>query len=676
MGSCARALALGLVGLVACSAAADNGASSANAVSWEPISSALGNPPNFAQMGNGSLMSVVSRAAGANVTRGMGDGRGANAGALVELYWPHYTADNLWDSYVGIRWQGQKLRWAQQLPLTGQRVVADTGVTVTEMADDTVGISIEDVVRPGHDAHLRHVTVTNKGTTALQNVDLAFYAYYTLGNFPEGDTIRFDAASGAFVQSDPGNHAAVATIADRAPTLGHCGHVFIPWGNESDARMAAEGDSLHPCAGPQGAGVGGVNGTLLHSLATIQPGQSADITYAIGMAADEATALATAQDAVHTGFDAAKKEDADRWAADLARAHQPANLPADAVDVYRRAIITILQHKVDNGAFIAASTLTSPVYRLIWPRDGSKTAIDMLEAGFTPEAKAFFELLETLLKPDGSFAINYNPDAKSAFFDFGASGDENDQPGMLPWGVDRVLTATNDTAWAAARWPAVQKVAEHLIAITNGGLVAPSRDLWELETGGSWTYSNASAIAGLEAAARIAKATGHDGSAYTAQAQVIRTTIGEKLVTSDGWFGRGFKNNAVDTRVEIANLALASGGFDILPDSDPRISKVGDLVEQRLSNPSGAVRRYEGDTYYGGQPWPVASAWLALHRLALGNRPKAEQLFNVMTAEARASDSLMLGEQFDESQQAWLSAVPLVWSEAAYIRTARALYGE
>jgi GH15 family glucan-1,4-alpha-glucosidase len=47
-----------------------------------------------------------------------------------------------------------------------------------------------------------------------------------------------------------------------------------------------------------------------------------------------------------------------------------------------------------------------------------------------------------------------------------------------------------------------------------------------------------------------------------------------------------------------------------------------------------------------------------------------------MTEEARATDTLMLGEQFDEGAQAWLSAVPLVWSEAAYISTARVLYSE
>ena len=672
----------GLLGLVACSAAADESGISADEVKkgndWEMISSALGNPPNFAQMGNGSLMSVVSRAAGQNMTRGMGDGRGAKAGALVELYWPHYNADNLWDSYVGIRTRGQKLHWAHDLGLVDQHVVPDTGRVVTMVAGSGVMITIEDLVRPEHDAHLRHVTVKNISNAPLEDVDLAFYAYYTLENLPQGDAIRVDAASGGFVQHD--SHSAVATIADRAPAKAHCGNILNLWGEHRDARDAAENDDLTQCNNPETAGLGGVNGTMMHRLPSIAPGAAQEITYAIAMGADEGRALAEAKDAISGTFTAREQEDAARWSRELARAKLPANLPADAADVYRRAIITILQHRVDNGGFIAASTLTSPVYRLIWPRDGSKTAVDMLEAGFVAEAKGFFELLETLQKPDGSFSINYNPDGKDHFFDFGKDGNENDQPGMLPWGVNRVLEATGDAAWAADRWPAVERAAKHLVGITGGssgsGVIAPSRDLWELETGSSWTYAMGSAIAGLEATAQIATAIGKDGAPYAAHAKTIRAALDRSFVTTDGWFARGTKKGKVDNRLEIANLALASGGFAILPDSDPRIAKLGDLVESRLGTPGGAIRRYEGDRYYGGQPWPVASAWLSLHRLARGDRAKAEQLFRVMTDEAHATDTLMLGEQFDETAHAWLSAVPLVWSEAAYIRTARALYGE
>lgn len=634
--------------------------------SWEAFSRALGNPPNFAQLGNGSLMSVVSRAWG----------RGAKAGALVELYWPHYTADNLWDSYVGVRANDGKLRWAHDLDLVDQRLVPDTGRVVSSFQGAGFTLAIDDVVRPHDDAHLRRVTVTNTGRAPLTGVEIDFYAYYTLDNLPDGDRLRFDAQSGALLQVD--NDTAVATVADRAPALAHCGRPVVGFGRETDARVAAEEGRLQQCAGPIDSLLSGVNGVLLHQLGDLAPGEKREITYAIAFAPTEAKALAAARAALSGGFEARASEDADRWAATLARARVPAKLPAGARDVYRRAIITMLQHRVDNGAFIAAPTLTSPVYKLMWPRDGSKTAVDLLEAGFVVEAKSFFELLETVQLADGGFAINYHPDASAPFLELGPSLDENDQTGMLPWGVRRVLDATGDERWARDRWPAVRRAAEHLLDITRDGLIAPSRDLWELETGGSWTYSTGTAIAGLEAAAAIARVAGApaDAARYEDRARTIRTTMGQRLVTPGGFFARGLRGGNLDTRLEIANLALGAGGFDLFPDDDPRLARLADEIEKRLATPGGSVRRYDGDRYYGGRPWPVAAAWMALHRLARGDRASAEALFDTMTCQAHATRTLMLGEQFDEERKAWLSAVPLVWSEAAYLRTARALYGQ
>ena len=649
--------------LVAACAARESGSSSSSEdiTSWEPVSASLGNPPNFAQASNGSLMSVVSRAWG----------RGAKAGALVELYWPHVTNDNLWDSYVGIRSRGAALAWAHDLTLEDQTVVPDTGRIESRFGGSGVGVTISDVVRPHDDVHLRHVAIVNRGTTPLEDVDLAFYAYYTVGGLPAGDHI--ESARGGFVQSD--GNTSIATLSDRPASIMHCGIplVDLPWGR--DARIAAEKNALVPCAG-MNAGIGAVNGVTMHGLGTIAPGATAEITFAIAAASTPAAALDTAQTGLAGGFAARAQEDADRWAADLARAAMPARLDANSREVYRRAIITILQHRVDNGGFIAASTLTSPVYKLVWPRDGSKTAVDMLEAGYVAEAKGFFELLERLQKPDGSFAINYYPDASGPFLDLGAAWNENDEPGMLPWGVSRVYQVTHDRDWIQARFPAIQRVAEHLLSITSTGLLAPSRDLWELETGASWTYSNGAAAAGLDAAIALGKELGQDTARWETGLASLRAAMDAQLVAPDGYFGRGAKDGAVDARLEIANLALGSGGFGLYPDTDPRIAKIGDLVTTRLMTTGNAVRRYEGDKYYGGQPWPVASTWLSLHRLARGDRAGAESLFQTTTAQALATGTHMLGEQFDEAEKRWYSAVPLVWSEAAYLRNAKALYGD
>ena len=657
----------GLIAVPACAAPSEEDTQSGeDELRWEFVSAALGNPPNFAQLGNGNAMTVVSRA----------EGRGSKAGALVELFYPKYATDNLWDSYVGLRSKGEKLRWAHQLELKGQRVLDDTGLVQSDFTSSTYAMRVEDVMRPGNDAHVRHVIVTNTSKETIENAEVAFYAYYTLKNLPEGDSIHFDSGSGALLQVD--DDIAVATIADRLPVASHCGKPLWPFGAEKDARGAAETGNLKPCGNVTG-GQTGVNGVLVHSLGNLAPGASRDISYAIGMGKTEAAALDEAKKAIAGGFAARAAEDKKHWADVLARGTQPAKLPAAARPVYRRAIVTMHQHRVSNGAFIAAPTLTSPAYRFVWPRDGSKTAIDLLEAGYVAEARTFFEFLETLLRPNGGFAINYFADGSKPFLDLEfIKANENDQPGMLPWGVDHVYEVTHDKKWLEARWPAIRRVSEHIlgIAATDDGLVGPSRDLWELDTGSSWTYANGSAVAGLEAAARIGRELGHsaESTRYDERARVLRETMGQKLVTTGGYWSRGIKGKTLDARVEIANLAFGAGGFEIFPDTDPRLAKVGDLVKDRLLMSGGGVKRYEGGRYYGGQPWPVAAAWLSMHQLARGDRPLAEKEFAGMTRQALTTESRMLGEQFDEAKQEWLSAMPLVWSEAAYVKTAHSLY--
>ena len=657
-----------LIALPACSATEEEETGTDEGeLAWEPISTLLGNPPNFAQLGNGNLMSVVSR----------DEGRGSKAGALVELFYPKYAADNLWDSYVGIRSKGKKLRWAHQLDLAAQRVVDDTGLVQSDFTASDFTMRIEDVMRPGSDAHVRHVIVKNTSAAAIENAEIAFYAYYTLKNFPAGDRIRLDAGSGALVQVD--DDVAVATVGDRPPVATHCGKALLPVGGQKDARGAAESGKLTACSQTAfEGGATGVNGVLVHALGTLAPGETRDISYAIGMGHDEAQALGAANGAIAGGFAGAATEDRAHWAGVLARGNTPAALPAAARPVYRRAVVTMHQHRVENGAFIAAPTLTSPVYRLVWPRDGSKTAIDLLEAGYPDEAKTFFEFLEKMLLADGSFAVNYYSDGSKPFFDFGKDGNENDQPGMLPWGVDQVFAATHDRTWLSARWPAIKRASDHMLVMsaTKNGLVAPSRDLWELETGSSWTYANASAVAGLEAAARLGNELGQiaDAARYADRATALRVAMAKLLVAPGGYWARGLEGTKIDERLEIANLALGAGGFAILPDSDPRIARVGDLVKERLLGTGGGVKRYEGDRYYGGQPWPVAAAWLSMHAEARGDRVLAEAEFASMTRQALTTESRMLGEQFDEGKQKWVSAMPLVWSEAAYVRTAVALY--
>ena len=627
----------------------------------EIISRVTGDAPNFAQFSNGTMLSVVSR----------DFGRGAKAGALVELFYPHFATDHLWDAYVGIR-RGQAFKWAHQLRLVRQAMVPDTGVAVSVFEGDGYTLTLEDLMRPQANAHVRRVTVTNTSSEPLTDLEARLYSFFTLNHLPGGDRLRFDPASGALLQSDKG--VAVAVSLDRRASGWQVGNANIPMGNAKDARLDAEDGALqgNSEAGPFPAGV---NGTLGVNFPAIAPGKESHLTFAIGIAENEGGALREAQQALKSGWEGVRSEDAAHWQAWLARSKHP-SMPANVRAVYRRALISLKQHTANNGAIIAAPTNLNPPYRFVWPRDGSIIALTMLEAGHAAEAKAFFTFLERLQQKTGGWAINYFPDASRPLWDFGKNGNEHDQVGTFVWGVERVYRQTGDHAWLMARWPAVRKACDFLLDVQDpGGLLSKCRDLWELDHDGTWTYSNAAGWAGLNAGAEIAQLAGSPAEAarYRAAAQRLQQAMGKELVV-DGYFARGKRKGRLDPTIEAANLALGAQAFGVFPDDDPRMRGMGEAVARALTSTSGGIRRYQNDPYYDGQPWPVATTWLAMHRLSLGDRTSAMALFDVMTRDAHQTESLMLGEQFDENQKRWVSAFPLAWSEASYVRAALKLF--
>lgn len=656
--------ALLLAALVAAGCRAPGAAEAASrtgqmGASRELISTITGDPPNFAQMSNGTMLTVVSR----------DFGRGAKAGALVELFWPNYAADHLWDSYVGVVRGGGKATWAHEMKLVRQALAPDTGRAVATFEGAGVRLEVEDVVRPDADVHLRRATLTNTDGQPLAGASLASFAFFTIGHLPAGDRVRFE--GGTLVQAEGGT--AVAVAADVAPDATRCGLANLPVTDARDARHAAEGGDWK---GPQAAGPapGGVDAVSRHPLPTLQPGASASVTWAIAVAKDAGSATTTARAAARQGFAAASAADAERWGRWLASSKQPAGLAPEARAVYRRALVALGQHMAGNGAIVAAPTNLNPPYRFVWPRDGSLIALTLLQAGHRAEAERFFAFAETLQREDGSFAINYFPDGKRALWDFGARGNEHDQPGTFAWGVEKVFARTGDQAWLAARWPAVKRACGFLVSQqTPTGLLTTCRDLWELDHDGSWTYSNGAAAAGLRAGAAIAERLGEPGEAarFREASEKMRAAIAAKLVGGPGnWLVRGLRKGKLDTTVEAANLALGGSAFAVLDDRHPAMAATGQAVVDRLGMPGGGTRRYENDRYYDGQPWPVATAWLATHRLQVGDKAVGRAAIATMTRWAGATDALMLGEQFDEQKRRWASAFPLAWSEAAFVNLA------
>jgi GH15 family glucan-1,4-alpha-glucosidase len=89
--------------------------------------------------------------------------------------------------------------------------------------------------------------------------------------------------------------------------------------------------------------------------------------------------------------------------------------------------------------------------------------------------------------------------------------------------------------------------------------------------------------------------------------------------------------------------------------------------------PSGGSPRYEYDHYFEsnpaflGNPWIVTTLWMAQYYARTGNLDKARQY--VDWSMQRATQSGVLAEQINPSDNSPISVTPLVWSHAELANT-------
>jgi GH15 family glucan-1,4-alpha-glucosidase len=233
--------------------------------------------------------------------------------------------------------------------------------------------------------------------------------------------------------------------------------------------------------------------------------------------------------------------------------------------------------------------------------------------------------------------------------------------------------------------PFVEQAADFLLSFRDDktGLPLPSYDLWE-ERRGVFTYTAATVIAGLRAAAELAALFQDEARAEACLngAQDMKQAIDRHLYCPrEGRYARGILfENGVQTRDATVDSSLLGlvifGGYDPL---DPRIAQTVQAVEQRLwvQAGSGGLARYENDGYQRalvregipGNPWIVCTLWLAQVRIAAARNPKElERAVPLLDWVAKcALPSGVLPEQVHPLSGEFLSVSPLTWSHGMLV---------
>jgi isomaltose glucohydrolase len=344
-------------------------------------------------------------------------------------------------------------------------------------------------------------------------------------------------------------------------------------------------------------------------------------------------------------------------------------------DLLESSLRVLAGGQAPSGGYVASPEFSQ--YGFAWLRDGSYCALAMDAAGRGESARAFHAWVARAITGQRARIADI-----VARLDRGESVPGNE---MLP----TRYTLDGDIEVEAEEWPNFQldgygtwlfALHAHLDGAAPGEfsdavvLAAdylraawrlPCYDYWEESGDRRHTSTLASIAAGLRGASRMLDDPALDRTADEVVADLRATCI------RDGAFVKGPEDDRVD-----GSLVSLATPFGLVSPDDPAMRATIDRIRTELASPSGGIRRYLGDTYFGGNPWHLLTAWLGWHDRVTGNAAGREHAREWVLGHV--SPGAQLAEQLTEEPQApdfvqpWIDrwgpvADPLLWSHAKFV---------
>jgi GH15 family glucan-1,4-alpha-glucosidase len=347
--------------------------------------------------------------------------------------------------------------------------------------------------------------------------------------------------------------------------------------------------------------------------------------------------------------------------------------PQDIID---QSLRVIADGQAPSGAYIASPNF--PQYHFAWLRDGAYCALAMDANNCGESAAAFHDWAAHVVEKQG--------DHIRALIRRLESGEIPDGHEMLPtrYTLDGEIEHFDGEAWpnfqldGYGTWlfalyshfgtdlplrllPAAELASDYLAAAWK----LPCFDYWEEFGDRRHTSTLAAIAAGLKAGSRLLERSELDQLAGEIVSDILDTCV------KDGVLGKGPN----DARVDASLVSLATP-FALLDPAHPVMAATVDRIRSDLSSSTGGIRRYLGDTYFGGNPWLLLTAWLGWHDRLSGNEQGHTSARNWVLDNA-STDGALAEQILHEPQNAalvgpWLErwgpvANPLLWSHAKFL---------
>ena len=353
------------------------------------------------------------------------------------------------------------------------------------------------------------------------------------------------------------------------------------------------------------------------------------------------------------------------------------------VDLRQHSLDVITTNQAAGGAYIACPNM--PDYAYCWFRDGAFIAYAMDVAGEHESARRFYQWGADVInrradvvhravgKAGRGAALLENDYLHTRYTLDGREGDDGAWPnfqldgiGTWLWGMAQHKQLRNLPALPDDWTAAAQLAAAYLAALWR----YPNYDLWEEFGDQIHPYTLGAIYAGLRAHAFLGESQGTgNGYNYDDVAASIRDFVLEKG-TARGRFVKYLGATAVD-----ASLLALSVPYGLVDPHDDRMQATVEAIERDLRH-HGGLRRYAGDSYYGGGEWLLLAAWLGWYYRQLGNRQRAQTLLAWVASQSDACGNMPeqtpVHLNAPDYLQKWIEirgpiANPLLWSHAMYL---------
>lgn len=363
---------------------------------------------------------------------------------------------------------------------------------------------------------------------------------------------------------------------------------------------------------------------------------------------------------------------------------------------FRRSLMIMKSHIDARGAVIASTDSAMlnywrDAYAYCWPRDGAYIIWPLIRLGYTEEPLKFFEFCRRVMHPSGYLMHKYRADGAlgSSWHPYIHDGIvappiQEDETALVLFVFAQYYGMHKDDALLKEYYedmikPMASFMADHVDTTT--GLPKPSYDLWE-EVYLTTTYTTATVYAALLTAGDLADAMGDADSAvawrlaaddiYEAAHKYLYNT--ERQSFYKGLIVSEQGEITYDDRIDSSSV-FGAFMFGLFPIRETELQQALQSLLHAFPTQKDhyGLPRYENDHYLRadsstpGNPWFIASLWLAQYCVEIGDAEKAYSIINWV--QAHTTSTGVLSEQIHPHTGEFLSVAPLSWSHAELVAT-------